>query len=648
MDQKKTEKLMETEMKIILDSIQSGIVIIDAETHRIIEVNPIAVKMIGAPEEKIIGAICHKYICPAGKGECPITDLGQKVDNLERVLLRANGDKVSILETVTIIVLRGRKCLLENFIDITERKKMEEKLKESEERFKSMFEQSADAILLANPKTRKIIDCNKATKKLLGYSKEEILSMYADQLHPRDLAKETMEKGFKKQLTGEIKTIESEILTKDKRRIPVSISASLIKIGGKPYMQGIFRDITEQKKMEEKLKEGEEKYRAIFEGAGDGILAADIKTKKFVFANPKIGEITGYPLKELVKLDVGKIHPKKDLPYVVDQFNKQVEGKITVAKDIPVLRKDKKIVYCDINSKVVKIGKQKYLVGFFRDITERKELEKQRLESNKRLQQLAQKLTIARDELKVAIETKGEFMNIAAHELRTPLQPIIGYADRLLQENNPTDWQKERLNIILDNAKRLLKLVQDLLDINKMETGIMKFAMAEVDLLAIIKEIYQSFKPTVEAKKLKFILDISEAPGPIKIEGDPNKLNQVFSNLLDNAIKFTDKGEITIQVKEGKNTATVSFKDTGSGITKKYMPQLFTKFFQADGTDKRKVGGTGLGLAICKEIVKAHKGKISAQSTQGKGSTFRVILPKLTRPAKRKGVENGQNFGSRR
>ncbi|MCJ7793083.1 MAG: PAS domain S-box protein [Candidatus Marinimicrobia bacterium] len=897
MDQKKTEKLMETEVKIILDSIQSGIVIIDAETHRIIEVNPIAVKMIGAPEEKIIGAICHKYICLAEKGQCPITDLGQKVDNSERVLLRANGDKVSILKTVTTIVLRGRKCLLENFIDITERKQAEEALREDRERYNQLVNSITDVFFafdkdlkytywnaasekltkisaedaigkslydlfpntpqtrLAEKEYREVLrtglpqvfvneykiggkdyyfeisaypsrdgisvftrditerkkmetlvkaseekyhslvqnipdvvwttDINGRTvfissnvKRIYGYTSEEIIEggdkVWFGRIHPDDIerVKKTLTALFEKEdlfdieyrikrkngewiwlhdrattsyekngikyadgvfsditerkkteeLQGRLSAIieatpdfvgfadakdkhiiyinkagrkmigvnEDEDVTKlkifdvhpewtnkmfaeeilpaavrdgtwtgecaflnirDRHEIPVLMVLSSHKApnGEVEVFSTISRDITERKKMEEELLAEKNKLVSLIEGMPIGVYIAD-PVGKIIMMNKAAEQQTGYKRSEMLGNMPTMFAPKRELPKYIATIEKVTKKGFVKNVELIAKRKDGTEFFTLNDTTLLKDANGKIIstISIIRDITERKELEEQRLESNKRLQRLAQKLTIARDELKVAIETKGEFMNIAAHELRTPLQPIIGYADRLLQENNPTDWQKERLNIILDNAKRLLKLVQDLLDINKMETGIMKFSMEEVDLLAIIKEIYQSFKPAVEAKKLKFILDISETPGPIKIEGDPNRLNQVFSNLLDNAIKFTDKGAITIQVREGKNTATVSFKDTGNGIAEKYMPRLFTKFFQANGTDKRKVGGTGLGLTICKEIVKVHKGKIGVQSTLGKGSTFQVILPKLTRPTKRKGVENGQNFGSRR
>lgn len=138
------------------------------------------------------------------------------------------------------------------------------------------------------------------------------------------------------------------------------------------------------KKKIEELRASEEKFRIIFEGANDGILVADAKTKKFVFANPKICKLTGYSEKELLELGIEDIHPKKDLPYVLDQFKEQMQGSITLAKDLPVLRKDKKVVYCDINAAPLKIKDQEVVVGFFRDTTERREAEEKLKESEKK------------------------------------------------------------------------------------------------------------------------------------------------------------------------------------------------------------------------------------------------------------------------
>jgi PAS domain S-box-containing protein len=146
-----------------------------------------------------------------------------------------------------------------------------------------------------------------------------------------------------------------------------------------------------KKNIRDELKESEELHKIIIKSISNGILAADVKTKRFVFANPRICEITGYSLKKLLRLGVADIHPKKDLPYVLNQFKKQLKG-ITLAKDIPVLRRDRKIVYCDVNSRVIKIGKQKLLIGFFRDITEHKKAEEDLRESVDRFKLLVENL----------------------------------------------------------------------------------------------------------------------------------------------------------------------------------------------------------------------------------------------------------------
>ena len=297
MDQKKTEKLMETEIKIILDSIQSGIVIIDAETHRIIEVNHIAVKMIGAPEEKIIGAICHKYICPAEKGQCPITDLGQKVDNSERVLLRANGDKVSILKTVTIMVLGGRKCLLENFVDITERKRAEEALREVLEYYTQLINSLTD-VFFAFDKDLKYTHWNTASEKLTKISAEDAIGKSLYDLFPNTPQTRAVEKKYREVLrTGQPQIFLNEYKIGGKDYY-FEISAYPLKSG----ISVFTRDITERKQAEETLRASEEHFRTTFEQAAVG-MAHTAPGGRWLRVNQKLCDIIGYNREELLHQD---------------------------------------------------------------------------------------------------------------------------------------------------------------------------------------------------------------------------------------------------------------------------------------------------------------------------------------------------------
>ncbi len=163
-----------------------------------------------------------------------------------------------------------------------------------------------------------------------------------------------------------------------------------------------------QKHAEGALWESEEMFRAVFEGATDGILAADIKTKRLVFANPRICEITGYPLRELLRLDMHAIYPKRDLPYVTGQFAKQIQGKTTIARDIPVLRKDKGVVYCDVSSRAIEIKKQRYMAGFFMDITERRRAE----EALKEYHQYTRELIESSLDVLMTISAKGKITDV--------------------------------------------------------------------------------------------------------------------------------------------------------------------------------------------------------------------------------------------
>lgn len=210
--------------------------------------------------------------------------------------------------------------------------------------------------------------------------------------------------------------------------------------------------------------ESEEKYKTIFEGANDGILIADIKTKKLILANPRICKITGYSLKDMLKIDVNKIHPKKDLPYVLDQFKKQAQGKITLAKNIPVLRKDKKIIYCDVNSKSIKIGKKKFLVGFFRDITERKEIEEKLKESEEKFRNLFE---YAVDPI-IILDNKGAFI-----EINNKVEELLGYKRSELIGKKFTELKILTLESKLKALKNFMKRMAGF-DIKPYEVDLIK------------------------------------------------------------------------------------------------------------------------------------------------------------------------------
>jgi len=229
--------------------------------------------------------------------------------------------------------------------------------------------------------------------------------------------------------------------------------------------------------------------------------------------------------------------------------------------------------------------------------------------------------------LRDADKLKDEFMNIAAHELKTPLVPIIGYVSMMKDGSLGALTQEERdsLNIITRNVERLKKLIDDILDISKLESGAMKFDMRDVQVTELVQNATQDMQSNAVKKGIFLKAEIS--PNMPIIKGDKNRLMQVLADLIDNAIKFTDKGGITVRITLEDGKVLVGVTDMGIGIAAENIPKLFTKFYQIDSSMSRRYGGTGLGLVICKKIIEAHGGRIWIESELGVGSTFKLSLP---------------------
>jgi PAS domain S-box-containing protein len=335
-------------------------------------------------------------------------------------------------------------------------KRAEEKFRESEERYKSLFDRSLDLIYLHDFEGR-FIDANDAALNRLGYTKEELSSLNFASLLSEDqipLAFKTTENilaGTQKGLT------EYRLWHKDGTDVYVETRGSIVMSNGKPVaIQAIARDITKRKKAEEALKDADLKLRTIFDSASDGILLAQVSNRKFSTANKKICQMLGYTDKELLKLSVYDIHPKESLPYIIDQFEKQVREEGLIAKDLPVLRKDGTVFFADVNSSLITVNGKECLLGIFRDITERKLNEEALRQREEELSMKSRNLEEMNAALKVLLKQREEDrIQIEENVLTNVKTSILPYIEKL-KKGSLTKHQGTCLKMLEGQMKEII------------------------------------------------------------------------------------------------------------------------------------------------------------------------------------------------
>jgi len=392
-----TLRASENYLKAILNSIFTGVVVVDEKTHEIVDANPNALEAIGASKEHVIGKVCHSFICPAEKGKCPISDLGQTVDRSERVLLRANGERVSIIKTVTTTTWSGHKYLVESFLDITERKKAEEALRESEEKYRTQFEEALDAIFVADAETGIIIDCNRAASELVGREKSELVGKHQRILHPPEEIEGKFSRTYKQHLKEkEGQILETQVITKRGEIKDVAIKANVIELRGKKLIQGVFRDITERKKIEAAVAYERDLLHALMDNIPDTIYFKDVASHF-----TRINRAQALCLRAK---DPEEAIGKTDFDYYAEEFAREAyadEQRILKARK-PLVEKVEKVKWRDGKSRWVsatkvpitdKDGRITGLVGISRDITEIKEMEEKLRQYSEHLEELVQKRT---------------------------------------------------------------------------------------------------------------------------------------------------------------------------------------------------------------------------------------------------------------
>ncbi len=293
----------------------------------------------------------------------------------ETEILRGDGQSVPVEMRLVDVKWEGQPACLAVVHDLTQQKQAEEELRESEKRFKDLFENSPDAIFVED-QDGNVLDANPAACRLHGMDRKTLIGKNVLELVPPDQG-EQVARDFPKVVNGGLEHVEGYSWTEDGRAIPIEIRVSRFRYAEKPVLLLHVRDITERRQAEEELRESEERFKVIFENATDGILLADAETKEFNAGNQKICQMLACSLDELKTLGVSDVHPKEDLPHVMEQFEKQRRKEITLARDVPVKRRDGTVFYADINSAPVTLGAKTHLMGVFRDVTDRKQVEEE-------------------------------------------------------------------------------------------------------------------------------------------------------------------------------------------------------------------------------------------------------------------------------
>jgi PAS domain S-box-containing protein len=509
-----------------------------------------------------------------------------------------------------IVLKMADKRLKECLIKFERTEKLNNALKESEEKFRNFFENSNDAIFIADIRTRRLVDCNKKAEILMEYPKTKILSMRADNLHPKDKIKETME-GFKKQMERKIDSLETEVLTKSGKRTPVSINSAMIQLNGKNYGIGIFRDITEQKKAEDELKESENKFSKIFMASPDMIALTRISDGFFVDANETIKNVLGYKREELLGHTVKELRlwpNPEERELMIENLKKQ--GSIK-EMEVSLRKKSGEIFPAKISVDIISLKGESFLLSIAHDITE-----------EKRAQEIIKKEIERMKEMDIA---KTNFLNMVSHELKTPITAIFAHLDVIGDmKSNLNEQELKSITAIKRNSNNLRMLIENILEISRVESGRFELVIEKINLSDIIENVINDMQILAEQKGLKVVSRVNSVP---IIKADALRIKEVIANLINNAIKFTEKGSVTITADRQGKSVLVSIKDTGIGIPEDKIKDLFKKFYQINPEESRKLGGTGLGLLISKQIIEMHNGKINVESTFGKGSTFSFTLP---------------------
>jgi PAS domain S-box-containing protein len=488
----------------------------------------------------------------------------------------------------------------------------ERALVESEERYKALVENAQDGIVIV--KDSRFVFVNQTTVELLGYeSKKDLVGRPISDFISDDHTDYVVENHRSRMKGKSVSRIyETILIAKDAKKIPVEINNNLIQFEGGQAGLTFIRDLTQRKKDQSQIESVSRKNEALLEIFPLMYLVTD-----------RTGLITHLNIPETVGLEYLSKFIKRGMNFKDIQINDKILEKIAYyhQKVFEVGQMQRFSLKLSLGGKsihlelrVLRLSEEEALTTID-DITDRLEYQK--------------RLIIAKEKAEESDRLKSSFLANMSHEIRTPMNAILGFTEMLSYPDISEDERYEFVDIIKRRSYDLLHIINDIIDVSKMEAGLMRFNMESISINSIIKDVISSFisNEKVREGKLQLVYDLGLKDGHDLIINDPVRLKQVFINLLNNAIKFTPEGNVQVRYKKDGDELLFEVEDTGVGIKKESQNIIFDRFMQAEMDKNRNYGGTGLGLTISKNIVEKLGGKIGFTSEYGKGSCFYFTIP---------------------
>ena len=498
-------------------------------------------------------------------------------------------------------------------LDVTVAKRIEEALRKSEAQYRLLFESNPQPMWVYDLETLRFLAVNDAAIRHYGYSRIQFLEMTLKDIRPAEdvdllsayLASDSPERHH----AGEWRHRK-----KDGSLINVEITSNRLTFAGRPAEFVLIHDVTERRKAEIALRSSEDRYRDLVDNSHELICTHDLEGK-VLSVNPWAARVLGYPREKLIGMNI------RD--GLVPEYRAQFDQYLNTMKTNGSARGVMKVRTASGETRLWEYyntlrtdGVEAPIVrGMAHDVTERREALKREKE--------------ARLEAEAANRVKDEFLSTLSHELRTPLTAIVGWSDLLLHDEVAPHKQREAIATIVRNANSQGQLINDLLEVSRIITGKLRLEFASCELEPVIQTAVEAVRPTAEAKGVKLQLLLEPDTGPVS--GDRERLQQIVWNLLSNGVKFTRQGGLVqVKLQRANGQVEVVVSDSGVGIDREFLPHVFERFRQADGSTTRTYGGLGLGLAIVRHLVELHGGSVAADSAgSNKGATFTVRFPAM-------------------